>query len=266
MANETRYEPYADGTKTDHHMDGVVVPKSAARGYWDTRLPSVRNDAVGIGFDIQKPMAQNFIEIGADGVTRMVKMSQDEILRLADANRVGAGEAKSDHPPISVTLDNIMPPTQQAAPVAVIPEVQTPLAAPAAPVQQTKTASAPDVRPSVTAPDYSVPVVAPPFVPSKARQRVQFVGEFGSMAYHYETVHVHGINLVLVQRSPMKEFFEAPSSDKPVAVNVGAARYVCYSGPQFPLIPNGDIFVTVYLIDEEATSQLNGNRSEDGKA
>jgi hypothetical protein len=267
MANETRYEPYADGTKTDHHMDGVVVPKSTARGYWDTRLPNVRNDSVGTPFDIQKPMAQNFVEIGADGVTRMVKMSQEEVMRLADANRVNGKDAKSDHPPVAVTLDHILPPLQASAQAPVQTAFSAAVAPSAAvPVVTPLASSVPQPVPQTISERLASVSSPPPPAPARPRQRVQFVGDFGAIAYHYDTVHVHGYCLVLVQHSPMKEFFEAPSGEHGVTVNVGAAKYVCYPGPQFPLIPHGDTFVTVYLIDEDATSQLNGQRSEDGKA
>jgi hypothetical protein len=266
MSNETRYDPYADGTKTDHHMDGVVIPKSSARGYWDSRLPSVRNDSVGTTFDIQKPMAQNFVEIGADGVTRTVKMSQEEVLRLADANRVSGRDAKSDHPPIAVTLDHILPPLQLGVDQPAVPAMAP--AAQSNAVVSVATPLASSMPPGVpqTISERLACVSPPPPAPVRPKQRVQFVGEFGSIAYHYDTVHVHGYCLVMVQNSPMREFFEAPSGEHAVVVNIGAAKYACYPGTQFPLIPNGDTFVTVYLIDEEATLQLNGQGGVDGKA
>jgi hypothetical protein len=271
MARETRYNAYDDGMKTDHHMEGTVIPKASSRGFWDSKaLPQVRADTVGADVDVQQPMAQNLVEVMDDGSIRTVHLTQEDIKKLVEANRVRGKDILSDHPPVAITYDQIMPPQPLPGTVKLAESAQPEQPAPSA-IPVLRGAALPVVP--VVPPDVAayaatgspVPPV-PGYTQSRPRKKVQFVGEFGSIAYHYEEVHVHNIYFIMVQHSREREFFEAPSGDKPVTINFGAVKYVCYPGPQFPLIPNGDLFVTVYLIDEEATSQLNGQRGNDGKA
>jgi len=274
MSKETRYEAYSDGMKTDHHMEGVVVPKAASRGFWDSKtLPQVRADSVGADVDVQQPMAQNLVEVMEDGSVRTVHLTLEDVKKLADANRVKGKDVLSDHPPVAITYDQIMPPQPLPGTVKLAEPAQSAIPS---------LREVPPVNPALLGlpiPAFAVPpdvaayaatgTVSPPvpgYTQARPRKKVQFVGEFGSIAYHYDEVHIHNIYFVMVQSSRAHEFFEAPSGEKQVVLNFGSAKYVCYPGPQFPLIPNGDLFVTVYLIDEEATSQLNGQRGTDGKA
>ncbi|TFH48161.1 MAG: hypothetical protein E4H01_06880 [Lysobacterales bacterium] len=270
MARETRYDAYDDGMKTDHHMEGTVIPKASSRGYWDSKsLPQIRADTVGADVDVQQPMAQNLVEVLEDGSVRTVHLTQADVKKLVDANRVRGKDVFSDHPPMAISYDQIMPPRPLPGTVQ--------LADPLQPVQAEQPSVIPEIRaaPPVVPPDVaayaaaSAPTMPAPnagYTQPKPRKKVQFSGEFGSLAYHYEDVHVHGIYFIMVQHSRAREFFEAPSGDKPVRISFGAVKYACYPGPQFPLFPNGDLFVTVYLIDEEATLRLNGQGGADGKA
>jgi hypothetical protein len=273
MAKETRYNAYDDGMKTDHHMEGTVIPKAASRGYWDSKtLPQIKADTVGADIDVQQPLAQNLVEVMEDGSVRTVHLTQEDVKKLVEANRVKGKDVLSDHPPVAITYDQIMPPKPLPGTVK--------MAEPAQPIQPAqpsipvfRTMPIDQIPPMAVPPDVAayaatgslVPPV-PGYTQPKPRKKIQFVGEFGSITYHYEDVHIYNIYFIMVQHSREREFFEAPSGEKPVVINFGSARYICYPGPQFPLIPNGELFVTVYLIDEEATSQLNGQRGNDGKA
>jgi hypothetical protein len=186
MARETRYNAYDDGMKTDHHMEGVVVPKASSRGYWDSKtLPQIRADAVGADIDVQQPMAQNLVEVMEDGSVRTVHLTQEDIKKLVEANRVRGKDVLSDHPPVAITYDQIMPPQSLPGTVKLAESAQ-----PAQPIQPELSAipalrAAPPLVPldvaayaAMGAPAQAVPGYTQP----KPRKKVQFVGEFGAIA------------------------------------------------------------------------------------
>jgi hypothetical protein len=93
-----------------------------------------------------------------------------------------------------------------------------------------------------------------------ARVRVRFVGPFGKLAVPYNVVFRHDYSLVMLQYSPDGSFYEPPGGlEQHIEVQWHGRIFMCLPGPYF-IMPDQQTAVTVFLIDDARTLEVQYER------
>jgi hypothetical protein len=235
MAEEKKYK---DAMET-HGLKGTALP--AAKGTGEFGTPLSKGD-LGVSFDTQAPIPQNIIVADKDG-ERVVARIDGTALGVLRAKNKGKEFLTYEGAALIAKSGEYAEAVVRTQPAAEAPEVAQP---------KKGRRKAPIAAPTFSAPTHQ----EPESIPEVPKTKVRFTGAFGSLTYPYTSVHREGIYLVMVQYDKEGNFFEAPMSADLVEVHVGPDRLMCYPGPQFRLAQDGQIFVTVYLIDREATAEV----------
>jgi hypothetical protein len=244
MADDPNYK---DAVAT-HGFKGTAIP--GAKGSGEIGTPVNKGD-LGTTFDTQAPIPQSIIIADKDGERVVARMDANALTVLRNANK-GKGGAISYEQAAAIAKNG--PPKEAQVPATAVGVAQPKkarkrgqTALPTSSLQPAPSAPA-SFRPEVVEPE---PVAPPP------KTKVKFVGPFGAISYPYTSVHREGPYLIMVQFDEGGDFFEAPMGTDLVEVHLGADKLLCYSGPQFRLAQDGQLFVTVYLVDQQATEERN---------
>lgn len=240
---------YPDGTAT-HGKEGAVLPRSTARSQDDDlhRLPSLAGD-IGATFDTHAPYPQNIIACDEKGrvvesfeltAAAVMKMREHNIysgkksLSFSEAAKLTSGEKVASAPLANTGVLQVQAPKSVRAAGAAAASIQSPADPPGLSVRPHTNQVSAELQELLGA----------------TRTRVRFKGSFGALSVLYSSVHRHDFYLVMVQYAEDGEFYEAPSGDQQVIVEVNGTQYTCFPGPQVPLAKDSKIMVTIYMIDE----------------